>query len=225
MPEDPANGGRLLDECDQAQTAAIARSGNHIEPEGTAHEVGPALASRPALRRVPRARRTGRRRGTLGHACRCTWIDMAVKADGVIRALRHQAKSGRKLFLAGNWLAGGRRLVVLDAKTGRKPAHGAQVDGLVPLAERGVAFWPMNDGATRPRPSREKPSAMPARVSDPMASGPAAGRMPSCDTPFTNTYPWFGSSWRLRRASASARERVGVSRQIGEIGQRGCVRS
>ena len=73
-----------------------------------------------------------------------------------------------------------RRLVVLDAEDGGQPARRAEIDRLVPLAERRAALADerQRDAA---RPSRANASAMPAIVRVLMASGAAAGRMPDVE--------------------------------------------
>ena len=70
-----------------------------------------------------------------------------------------------------------RRLVVLHAEDRGQPARGAQVDRLVPLAERRSPFADERD-RDAPAPSRANAIAMPAIVSAPIASGAAAGRTP-----------------------------------------------
>jgi hypothetical protein len=52
MSEDPVDHGGLLDQRDQAQTAATARAGQHVHPEGAAHQYRPALASRVPSREI-----------------------------------------------------------------------------------------------------------------------------------------------------------------------------
>ena len=45
MPKDPRDHIRLLDERDQAQTAAATRARQHVEPERPGHEGCPPLAA------------------------------------------------------------------------------------------------------------------------------------------------------------------------------------
>ena len=45
MPEDPLHHGRLLDEGDQAQTAATPRTRQHIKSKGARHERRPTLTA------------------------------------------------------------------------------------------------------------------------------------------------------------------------------------
>ena len=50
----------------------------------------------------------------------------------------------------------------------------------------------MNDNATRPEPSRQKPIASPAMLSDPIASGAAAGSTPHDQSPVCRSLPNIG---------------------------------
>ena len=52
MPEDPVDHGRLLDERDQTQAAAAARTRQHVHPKRACHQRRPTLAASVAPRRL-----------------------------------------------------------------------------------------------------------------------------------------------------------------------------
>ena len=104
-----------------------------------------------------------------------------------------------------------RRLVVLDAEDRREPAGGAEVDRLVPLAERRPAFADEGDRHAA-RLSRAKAIAMPAAVSAEIPSGAAGGRMPQERSPTWRSLPSMGgpalpicAERTMRTVSASGR--------------------
>ena len=85
-----------------------------------------------------------------------------------------------------------RDLVVLDAEDRRQPLRGAEVDRLVPFAERGAAFADERHAPRGREPSRANAIAMPAIDSVLIDSGAAAGRMPHSKSPMCRSLPLIG---------------------------------
>ena len=128
-----------------------------------------------------------------GRPCECRGDDVRIVA--VERDARDAVAGGLVSEHADRGLlADWRResgLIVLDAEDRRQPPRRAQVDRLVPLAERRAAVSDERDGDAAD-PSRQNASAMPAMVSVAMVSGAAGGKMPHPRSPTFRSLPSDG---------------------------------